>query len=62
MPVEPTGAYVSASQFSKGRTAFPVGLLARVGGGCMEVDGTAIIFGGCLSVLVTSAATGVSRA
>ena len=57
------GAYGSVREhLSKARRAFPVGPLARVGGGCMELDGTAIIFGGCLSVLVTSAATGVWRA
>ena len=57
------GAYGSVREgVSKARTAFPVGPLARVGGGCMELDGTAIMFGACLSVLVTSAATGVSGA
>ena len=47
---------------SKARTAFPVGLLARVGGGCMELDGPAIISVGCLSVSAARDATGVPRA
>ena len=47
---------------SKARMAFLIGLLARVGGGCMELDGPAIMSGGCLSILVARAATGVSRA
>ena len=56
-------AYVSVRErTTKAMTAFPVGPLARVGGGCMELDGPAIISGGCLSVLVVRAATGVSRA
>ena len=46
---------------SKARTAFPVGPLAREGSGCMELDGPAIISGGCLSVLVTRAATAPRR-
>ena len=46
----------------KARTAFPVGPLVRIGGGCMELDGPAIISGGCLSVSAARDATGVSRA
>ena len=42
--------------------AFLVGLLVRVGGGCIELDGPAIISGGCLSVWAARDATGVSRA
>ena len=42
--------------------AFLVGLLVRVGGGCIELDGPAIISGGCLSVSAARDATGVSRA
>ena len=60
MPVEHTVSV--RERTSKVRTAFPVGLLARVGGGCMELNGPAIISGGCLSVLVARAATGVLRA
>ena len=57
------GAYGSVRErLSKARTAFPVGPLARVGGGCMELDVPALITGGRLSVLVIRAATGVSRA
>ena len=53
--------YVSGC-VSKARTAFPVAPLARVGGGCIELDGPAIISGGCLSVSATRDTTGVSRA
>ena len=54
------GAYVSVQErLSKARTAFPVGPLARVGGGCMKHDGPTIISGGCLSVWATRAATGM---
>ena len=42
--------------------AFLVGLLVRVGGGCIELDGPAIISGGCPSVWAARDATGVSRA
>ena len=42
--------------------AFLVGLLVRVGGGCIELDGPAIISGGCLSVWAARDATGVPRA
>ena len=45
----------------KARTAFPVGPLARGGGGCMELDVPAFITGRCLSLLVAQATTGVSR-
>ena len=38
---------------TKARTAFPVGPMARVDGGCMELDVPALITGGCLSALVT---------
>ena len=62
MPSTGHGPWSARERTSNDRTAFPVGLLARVGGGCMEIDGTTIIFGGSLSLLVTSAATGVSRA
>ena len=57
------GAYGSVQErLSKARTAFPVGPLARVGGGCMELDVPALITGGRHSVLVIQAATGVSCA
>ena len=47
------GAYGSVRErFSKARTAFPVGPLARVGGGCMELDVPALKTGGRLSALV----------
>ena len=47
-------AYVSVRErTTKARTAFPVGHLAMVGGGCMELDVPALITGGCLSALVT---------
>ena len=41
---------------------FPVGLLARVDGGCIELDGPAITSGGCHLLLPTRAAAGVPRA
>ena len=47
---------------SKARTAFPVGPLARIGGRCIELDGPAIISGGCHSLLAARDATGVSCA
>ena len=47
------GAYAIRERTTKARTAFPVGPLARVGGGCMELDVPALIAGGCLSALVT---------
>ena len=47
-------AYVSVRErTTKARTAFPVGPLAMVRGGCMELDVPALIAGGCLSALVT---------
>ena len=47
---------------AKSRMAFPVGPLARVGGGCMELDGPAIMSVGWLSVSAARDATDVSRA
>ena len=54
------GAYGSVQEhLSKARMVFPVGTLARVGGGCMDIHGPALITGRCLSGLVARAATGV---
>ena len=48
------GAYVSVRErTTKARMAFLLGPMARVGGGCMELDVPALIAGGCLSALVT---------
>ena len=62
MPSTGHGPWSACERTSKARTALTVGLLARVGGGCMELDGPAIISGDCLSVLAARDATGVSRA
>ena len=57
------GAYVSVRErTTKARMAFLLGPMARVGVRCIEHDGPALVTGGCLSVLVIQAATGVSRA
>ena len=52
MPVEPTAYGSVRERFSKARTAFPVGPLARVGGVCMKLDVPALKTGGRLSALV----------
>ena len=57
------GAYVSVRErTTKDRMALLLGPMARVGVRCTEFDGPALVTGGCLSVLVIQAATGVSRA
>ena len=57
------GAYVSVRErTTKARMAFLVGPMARIGARCIEHDGPALVTGGCFSVLVIQAATGVSRA
>ena len=55
------GAFSVRVRTSKARTAFPVGPLVRVDGGCMELDGPTLITGRRLSVLVIRAATAPRR-